>query len=990
MRNKFSKISALLFLCVILETGCGAKADDSKYQQQFENAGQQKETTEQKEDTLPQEESSFALVNLKTNWIDNPVGVDISTPCFSWELQSEEKGTVQKAYRIKLWQTGADEKVLLWDTGTVFSSQTTQIPYEGEALQSHSAYEWEVAGWNQEDQMSEMAFASFRTSYIEEQPFQDAHMISMQGEENVYDGGQAVFIKDFDVYGNSEKKLRQATIYASALGIYDAYINGQRVGEDELKPGWSNYEKSLYYNTYDITELLVTSAKGEPATPEVAKNRIAVMLGTGWWCGRVGFGTYDYHKPTFVCTIRLEYEDGQVQEVHTDESWRYVKDTSVVWADIFNGEVYDARKPGAKALSMSGDDQGFPEKKQVVINTDFNGVYHSFYGNPVRHMPEYDREPVRVVVYDSVSENGTTYGEISVKRDVPYSGDIHLLEGETAIFDLGQNMTGVPFVSYEAEAGTEVMVDFAEMLNDSGQEDRGNDGPKGSLYTANYRSAQSDLKLISNGDGVQEYQPVYTYYGFRYLSVTATKDMILHEIQGRCIGNSSPEIGFLHTDLEVLNQLFENVKWTQRNNFLLVATDCPQRDERLGWMGDLQVFARTSLYNQDLISFYQKWIRDCMESQTEEGAYTDTVPRTVITGSGNAGWGDAGISVPYDVYCMYADVKLLESSYDSMCRYMEYLSSISNFDVTGGRVGPLTTYGDWLGFEDSDKELVSTLYYAKDAMQMAEIAGILEDKKGEREYRELFDRIKEYFQQKYMSDGHVAEAYRTQTVLILTMEYGLLSQQQEQSACEDLLEKLEGSEGKLTTGFLGTPLILKTLSEHGFLKEAYELLLQTENPSWLYSIAQGATTIWERYDSYTLENGFQDAAMNSFDHFNNGSVAAWMYEDMLGIRIRQDDDGNECILLKPGIIPDAGEALVHQAEGSVHSVYGTVSVSWQITDEEISYVVTVPANCRASLWLPIYDKQGNQAYQTENIGSGTHVCHYDKQANEWRFSASLN
>ncbi len=966
MKNKLMTRSVLLLLCVILQTGCGMKTDESKYRQPFENAGQP---------------AYFSLVNLKTNWIDSPVGVDISTPCFSWEIQMDDKEMIQKAYRIKLWQVGTEENVLLWDTGMVRSSQTTRIPYEGKKLQSHSTYEWEVVSWNQEDQPSDRAASSFRTSYIEKQPFGDAQMISMQAEENVYDEGQAVFIKDFEIYDDQEKKLRQATIYASALGIYDAYINGQRVGEEELKPGWSNYEKSLYYNTYDITDLLKTSDPS--ASGEAVKNRIAVMLGTGWWCGRVGFGTYDYHKPAFICTIRLEYEDGQVREIHTDESWMYVKDTSVVWADIFNGEVYDARKPGAKELSMIDDTPELLEKKQVVINTDFNGVYHSFYGNPVRHMPEYDQSPVNVVVYDSVSENGTTYGEISVKREMPYSGDIRLCKGETAIFDMGQNMTGAAYISYEAKEGTEVLVDFAEMLNDSGREDRGNDGPMGSLYTANYRSALSDLKLISDGNGVQEYQPVYTYYGFRYLSVTATQDIVLHKIQGRFIGNSSVETGYLHTDLDMLNQLYENVKWTQRNNFLLVATDCPQRDERLGWTGDLQVFAKTSLYNQDLISFYQKWIKDCMESQTEEGAYTDTVPRTVITGSGNAGWSDAGISVPYDVYCMYGDEKLLETSYDSMRRYMEYLASISNFDVEEGRVGPLTTYGDWLGFEDSDKELVSTLYYAKDAMQMAEIAKVTNDKKGRRDYQKLFKKIKEYFQQKYIREGHIAEEYRSQTTLILAMEYGLLSEQQEQSACEDLLHKLEQSDGKLTTGFLGTPLILKCLSDHGFLREAYELLLQTENPSWLYSIAQGATTIWERYDSYTLEKGFQDAAMNSFNHFNNGSVVAWMYEDMLGIRIRHGGAGDACIELKPGILPDYGEALVHQVQGSCHCVYGEIRASWQVGDEEISYMVTVPTNCQASLFLPIYDTKGNLTSQSESIGGGTHAFYYDKQANEW-------
>ncbi|MBR1693303.1 MAG: family 78 glycoside hydrolase catalytic domain [Lachnospiraceae bacterium] len=964
-----------VILCLAGVTGCRSNAQEQQYEEQFESK-EEPETGQQEAEPG----ASFAVSRLKTNWIENPVGVDTSTPCFSWEMISDVQEVTQKAYRINVRSAETEEKTLLWDSGTVFDSRTTGIRYEGEPLQSHTVYEWEVAVWNQEGQMSEKVSSSFQTAYVEEQPFAGAAMICMQGEENVYDEGQAVFVRDFEVKCG---ELKRATLYASALGIYDAYINGQRVGADELKPGWSNYEKSLYYNTYDITELLSGSAGGNASPAEESRSRIAVMLGTGWWCGRVAFGTYDYHKPALVCTIRLEYRDGRVEEICTDESWTYVKDTAVICADLFNGEVFDARKPTTGELSDASLTPELSGEKAVVVSTDFAGEYHSFYGNQVQHLKAYDREPVSVVVYDSVSENGTTYGEISVKRESGYDGQLRLLRGETAIFDLGQNMAGVPYVSYESAEGAEVTIDFAEMLNDSGSEERGNDGPKGSLYTANYRSAESKLTLVSDGEGVQEYQPVFTYYGFRYLSVTASEDITIRRIEGRCIGNSSEECGWLSTDNEMLNQLYENTKWTQRNNFLLVATDCPQRDERLGWMGDLQVFAKTSLYNQDLMSFYRKWSKDCMESQTEEGAYTDTVPRTIITGSGNAGWGDAGISVPYDLYHMYGDETLLESSYASMQRYMEYLASVSDFAVQGGRIGPLTTYGDWLGFEDSDKELISTLCYAKDAGQMAEIADILGDKKSVRTYRKLFGQITDYFHEKYMEDGHIRAGYRTQTALVLAMAYGLLDGKEDQAACEDLLIKLEESGGTLTTGFLGTPLILKELSEHGELDAAYRLLLKTENPSWLYSILQGATTIWERYDSYTIENGFADAAMNSFDHFNNGSVAAWMYEDLLGIRITCEAEKEERIVLKPGIVADVDAALIRHAEGGYHSAYGEISASWEITEKGITYQVRLPANCRAALYLPVKGSDEPDSYQKSSIGSGTYTYFYKIDTNEW-------
>ncbi|MBO6015553.1 MAG: family 78 glycoside hydrolase catalytic domain [Lachnospiraceae bacterium] len=963
-------IGIFLLLCVVVLSGCHKK-EEKQYQTEYENAGSLSGKSDEKAEELP---PAFRVEGLRTDWMEEPVGIDSAVPCFSWEIVSDRQGLTQKAYRISLHKKDEPDN-LLWDSGTVFDSRTTAVVYQGKPLESHCCYTWELAVWDDEDRMNGKVSANFVTAYVGQTPFDGAKMIRMQGEENVYDEGQAVFVKDFDAAADAGDELCRATLYASALGIYDAYINGSRVGNDELKPGWSNYDESLYYNTYDITQLL---GAGET-------NRIAVMLGTGWWCGRVAYGTYDYHKPAFVCAIRMEYASGQVRWVVTDESWRYVKDTAVVSADIYNGEVFDGRRPTTQELSDGVQMPEIADLKPVDISPDFDGIYHAFYGNPVRDMTEFTRIPESVVIYDSVSENGTAYGEIEVKRQPPCGEDLPLQKGETAIFDMGQNMAGVPYICFEAPEGTLILVDFAEMLNDSGKKKRGNDGPKGSLYTANYRSALSQLKLISDGEGLQEYRPVFTYYGFRYLSVTATEDVVLHRVEGRAITNSSPQSGWLKTDNDLLNRLFENAEWTQRNNFLLVATDCPQRDERHGWTGDLQVFAKTSLYNQDLLSFYRKWIYDCMESQTEEGAYTDTIPRTIITAAGNAGWGDAGISVPYDLYCMYGDKQLLETSYDSMQRYMTYLASISDFNLDGGRIGPLTTYADWLGFEASDKEMISTLCYAKDAAQMAGIAEILDDREGARAYRALEDEIREYFRQKYITDGHIAEQYRTQTTLILAMEYDLLDEEQDRIAAADLRQKLQQSGGKLTTGFLGTPLILKCLSDHGMWDEAYGLLLQTENPSWLYSVLQGATTIWERYDSYTLEKGFNDAAMNSFDHFNNGSVLAWMYEDMLGIRI-DHSAADEVIVLRPGIVLDPSSAPIRHAEGGYHSVYGEIRACWDISDEQIAYEVQLPANTQGVIRLPLAGDGGTENRQEIEVVGGGYRCFYDTDKDEWCFS----
>ena len=1067
---------------------------------QLNKEAKQKEKLEYlslEEQELLAQGNDFCVQNVKVEFVSNPVGLDLQNPSFSWEMYSEKENVKQYAYRIQVYeQTGAEEEDrTVWDSGFVQSDDAVEVVYQGESLQSHKMYGYTVTcvDENMKFAVSDMGF--MQMAYVDEAPFEQAKMLSMQGEENVYYEGQAIFVKEFEA---GEKPLKKATIYATALGIYDAYINGQRVGNDELKPGWSNYHKSLYYNTYDITKLLVDNHNagaeegtqnsivdttenpsgdvsseelpiGELPTGEVlgrenlgGENRIAVMLGTGWWCGRVAFGTYDYHKPAFVATIRLEYEDGSVEEIYTDESWKYIKDTAVVSADIFNGEVYDGSKLTTKEVSeLEKEALGTLNWKDVVINTDFIGDYHSFYGYQVKNVEKYDQKPVSAMIYNTVVDNGTTYGALSyeeastskedleVQQDntqqiqetkqgevpaqveeqsaksqvaevygkiVPLaSGDdwcLRLKKGETLILDMGQNMTGVPYLKYSAKKGTEITVDFAEMLNDTGRKKRGNDGAAGSLYTANYRSAVSDLTLIAGEDEIEEYQPVFTYYGFRYLSIVATEDVVIHDVKGKFIGNSSPETGYVKTDNELLNKLFENVTWTQRNNFLLVATDCPQRDERIGWSGDLQVFAKTSMYNQELASFYHKWFRDVVDSQTEEGAYTDTVPATITTGAGNAGWGDAGISIPYDYYMMYGDSKQLLTSYPSMTKYMDYLESISNFDLEAGRIGPSTSFGDWLGIEDSDKELISTLYYAKDAMQMAEISCILGKNQNAKQYEKLYDRIKTYFTQKYMSDGQIKEEYRTQTVLVLAMAYDMLSLEEKEVALGQLLGKIDENGGTLSTGFLGTPMILKVLSENGKLEKAYSLLLQEKNPSWIYSILQGATTIWERYDSYTLEHGFADVAMNSFNHFNNGSVVMWMYENMLGIQMVQEEGYD--VLLCPGIVLDNESAPIHQVEGSYQSVFGEIKASFDITEKEVVYQVNIPANCQVKLQLPVYDnsedddvklkesqeqsqkqnaeglvggksneKKGQQICKEWSLGSGTYTFAYSRTENVW-------
>lgn len=872
-------------------------------------------------------EENYQVNNPRVNYMENPVGIDTCDIKFSWE-----PSVAQRAYEI-IVRCGSE---IVWDSGIVKAAETIQVPYQGKTLEDATRYSYRIYVMDEEQQIYCSGEAFFETAFVTGKPFRGAEFISMNPEESIYEDGQAVY---YTTFKTEEKPLKKATFYGSALGVYDAYLNGKRIGEDELKPGWTDYEDTLLYNTYDITSYI----KGT--------NTIAAMAGTGWWCGRNGFGTYGYNRPAFICQILLEYEDGTRQMIHTDENWNYTKNTAVRAADFFNGETYDFSRLTTEQIS-GGEKVPEEDMKQVCCSYDFDGQYKSYYGYNVKQVEELDCNLEEAYVYSEIEEDGTDFGHVKKNQVIDFP--VKLKKGETLIVDLGQNMTGVPYAEYTARSGTKIQIQFAEMLNDSGEAERGNDGAEGTLYRANYRSATTEVVILSGGGEKETYAPRFFYTGFRYLSLTADDDITLYDVKGLFIGNSSPVSGSMITDYSGLNRLWQNVMWSQRNNFLLVATDCPQRDERLGWMGDIASFAGTSMYNQNLYTFYKKWMEDVRDAQTEDGAYTDTVPSVVTTGSGNGGWAEAGILVPLEIYRKYGDRELLQEHYPSMKRYMNYLASISSYKPEDKRMGPLTTYGDWLSEQFSDANLLSALWYQADAMAMQEMAGLIGETEDAREYRKLYEKINEYIMETYQykmpweRDG--TERKLSQTEMLFLLRYSMLTEKQEQLIVADLKQDIEDNDYKVMTGFAGTPVLLRVLTEYGMQETAYRILLSGENPSWMYSVNQGATTIWERYDSYTAEEGFADAGMNSFNHFNEGSVAQWMYESMLGICV--DLTQKEPIIIRPQIPPD--DIPVCQVRGSYDSVYGRISLAWEkLENGEIKVSLTVPANVRARIFLPI-------------------------------------
>ena len=799
-------------------------------------------------------------------------------------------------------------------------------------------------------------------------PFNGGNVVDVNGNKKLYmeSSGEtkilenrisaaSMFRKDFTV----GKKIESARLYASALGVSDYYINGQRVGTksengmvyDELKPGWTDYDDTVFYLTYDVTDMI-----------KQGDNAIGAEVASGWYNGVIavrGGSTYSGLDNGLMMKLDITYSDGTSDTIVTDGSWTALKDGCVSYADIYNGEVYNANKDSISVWSKSGynDAEWYP----AAIKNDYRGRVMAAIGSKVQSRTELTRTPESIVKYSGVKDNGSTYGEIDnvTNPTFPFT----LKEGETVIFDLGQNIAGWEQLNITGEKNTVVDIHFGEMLNDSGDASRKNDGPKGSVYNANYLEAKASGQYIMNGDPDGEtYNPRFTFYGFRYIEITATRDVVINDVKGIVVGNANEENSSFETSDTSVNQLYSNIIWGQRCNFLSTATDCPQRNERLGWTADTHIFSRTAMYNSDAVGFYRKWLRDMRDSQfgpesgLHEGAYPDVAPNTHIVGGGNGGWAEAGIIVPYYLYLMYGDVQLIKEHFESMEKFMDFLErySAANQEGEWKYGGGGAASGDWVSPELNDagvKRYISVTYYAYSAMLMAEMSQAIGKTQAAEKYQTLYDNIKAEFAKRYVNDDGTLKV-ASQTTYLLALKLDLYpTKELADKGLQILLKKIENNGNRLSTGFIGTSILAQTLSDVGATDMAYTLLLSHDYPSWLYSVDQGATTIWENWDSYTLENGFKDPGMNSFNHYAYGAVGEFMYRYMAGIEADEKDPGFKHFILQPTL---DGANRISYVKASYDSVYGEIKSAWEIDDDgRITYEAKVPANTTATLYLPV-------------------------------------
>lgn len=754
-----------------------------------------------------------------------------------------------------------------------------------------------------------------------------------------------------------DKEILSAKVYSSALGVYDLFINGKRVGKtaddgtvtfEELKPGWTDYNNTVQYTTYDVTGLV-----------QLGENAIGAYVATGWWNGVITRSAYGDKDFSFIAKILITYTDGSSKVIVTDPTWLSSTTGPVRMADIYMGETYDARNESDWNTAGFDDSQW----NQTANFNGFNGKIKAFVGPTVQVRPQLANNPVKTTIYQGTKSNGQTYGEINTSSVINGSGLVQLKKGETVIYDLGQNMVGWVKFTAKSAAGTKMKVRFGEMLNDNGALTRGNDGPAGSLYTANLRSAKAILNYTFKGtEGGETFNPNLTFFGFRYCEVTATQDVDIQSLSGQVVGSATEEGSSFKTSSPIVNKLYSNILWGQRSNFLSIPTDCPQRDERLGWTGDTQIFSRAAAYNADVDAFFHKWMGDMRDSQRSDGTYPDTAPHHAWVGYGQGAWADAGIIVPWNVYLMYDDAGIITENYASMEKYMDFLAA----QAGGGYVynGAGTNYGDWVAYENMDSRYVSVAYYAYDALLMSKMSKALSLAAGDAydlkstQYQTLYNNIKKEFQIRYVNvDGTLKQV--SQTAYLLALKLGLFPNDVAKNAgITFLTQKIANNGNKLSTGFIGTGTLNQTLSQFGVTNTAYNLLLQRGNPSWLYSVDQGATTIWERWDSYTIENGFHDVGMNSFNHYSYGAVSEWMYRYMGGIETDEATPGFKHFILQP--MPDTrttlplGQERITSADAKYSSYYGNIKSAWVMrADGNLLYTATVPANTTATLYLPL-------------------------------------
>lgn len=873
--------------------------------------------------------------NLVCEYNKNPVGLETEAPRFSWKFKSQTRNKYQIGYQILVADKRKlieDNKGNMWDTGKRESDKSVNIVYQGSALESSKKYYWKVRIWDDEGEVSSYSsMATFEMGLLLSEDW-EGKWITNKGESN------PLFRKEINV----EKDIKKARAYIAGLGYYELYINGNKAGEEVLNPGQTDYEQRVLYTTYDLTSLL-----------KKEKNAVGIMLGNGRYSPTeevVAKNPNELKKfgdnPLVIMQLEIEYCDGKKESIYTDESWKTCSGP-IQSNDIYDGEVYDAREE-KEGWKLSGyNDSAWKEAEAVEES-------------PGGKLVSQTTCPV-------IKVNKTIHPQ---KMNSPRPG--------VFIYDFGQNFSGWVRIRGVGSRGDKVKIRYAEMLDEEGM-----------LNTVPNRGAEAADEYIFKGEREEIYEPRFTYHGFRYVEITGYPGTpSLDSIEGRVVHTDVSKNGNFYCSNSLLNNIHNNILWGQLSNLMSIPTDCPQRDERMGWLGDAQLVTEESIFNFEMAGFYQKYMADIRDAQREDGSIPDVVPTYWSLYPADPAWGTACVVIPWYTYLYYNDKRILKENYSLIKGWVNFLKTkeregIIQFDKYADWCPPWHVYS-----VDTPGSLVSTWYYYHDTLILARIARVLGYKKEAADYKERADEILTAFNQEFLEeDAYTSKqeewyyesmvpenvsgierekskenarktfAIESQTSNVLPLYLDMVPSEKEDKILETLLHDITVIHNNhLNTGIVGTRYIMEVLTEYGHTDLAFKLATQTTYPSWGYMIEEGATTLWERWE-YLADQG-----MNSHNHIMLGSVDTWFYKVLAGINIKHSSPGFKEFIIKPHPVDK-----LDTVSASLNTVQGLVSSKWNNDDKSFNLKVKIPANTTATIYLPKLDFEDIVVSESGNI-----------------------
>ena len=843
-------------------------------------------------------------IHLRCEYFENPLGVDDLQPRMSWWLDANHRrGARQTAYQV-LVSSEPGGTPDLWDSGKVSADTSTHVAYAGLPLRSRQRAWWRVKVWDERGRAIESTERAWWETGLLDRADWKGLWISGTLTGGRWASIPSPYLRRTFFVG---ARIARARLYATALGLYEPRLNGRRVGDLHLAPGWTDYHRRVPYQSYDVTSQVV-----------VGDNTVGAILGDGWYCGHIAWRGRQLYgdRPKFLAQLVIDYLDGHTETIATDSTWRFAYGPLLA-SDLLMGESYDARLEFPGWDKPGFDDRGWQPARPSPITAI---AIETMRAPPVRAMQE-----------------------LKAQLLPPVPGRTARL---TRRYDFGQNLVGHVRLRVKGPAGASITLRHAEMIEADGR-----------LYDANLRTARATDDYTLRGDARGEvFEPRFTIHGFRYLEL---------ETHGPDVEIEDPVAVVLHTDLPLtgefscsdplVNQLQRNILWSQRGNFVSVPTDCPQRDERLGWTGDAQVFVRTAAFNMEVTSFFRHWLQALADAQTVRGTIPAVAPAVDgLQPDGGPAWADAATICPWTIYLCSGDRRILERCFPVCARFVDELRATNPDFIRRRTVHDFAGYGDWLAPDDSNqtdggtpKDLIGTAYFAHSARLVAAMAQVLGKTEEAKIYSALAEAVRAAFQQRFLTaEGAVTAP--TQTACVLALHFGLVPSRMRARIAAALVKDIEHRGGKLSTGFLGSAYLPHVLTATGHPAVAFRLLQQKERPSWLYAVTQGATTLWERWDGRTPESGFQDPGMNSFNHYAYGAIGDWLYAVVAGIELDPGEPGYRHFMLQP----HPGGTLA-SARAKFVSPRGDIVSAWRSGPHRFDWDVTVPANATATARLPV-------------------------------------